>query len=230
MDAFDGAPWSLLIIAGAGLILGLMPLFWILRRMGRAVLRRPQPAVAKTRYLTALATSAVLLSVGVAASGLLMTLRGYRAFTKRTHVAELQCIELNPGHLRVYYVPIEGDGVRGATETYDLDGDQFTVGGDVLRFRPWLTFLGVTTIYKVNRIEGRWNKAADANAHKATAFDIGGGEGSSWLNLYRDGTRGPLKYAIAGAHGGAVSQLPDRRAVYDLFVTDDGYIVDKRGL
>jgi hypothetical protein len=230
MDAVEGAPWALVVVAVGGIILGLLPLFWILRRLGRAIARRPQIPVGLTRYVMALASSSLLLAAGVAAGALLLTLRGYHAFTKRTHVAEVQCIELAPSRLRVYYVPIDPDGARGATETYDLDGDEWTVGGDVLRFRPYLTILGVSTLYKVTRVEGRWSRAGDANAHKATAFDIGGGESSSWLALYRDGTRGPLKYVVAGAHGGAVSQLPDRRAVYDLYVTDDGYIVDKRSM
>jgi hypothetical protein len=127
-------------------------------------------------------------------------------------------------------VPIESDGQRGATSTYDLEGDEWTVGGEVLRFRPFLTMLGISTVHKVSRIESRWHRAADATAHRPTAFDVDGGETAGWLALYRDGSRGPLKLLIAGIHGGAVSQLPDAHAVFDLFVTDDGYILDKRAL
>jgi hypothetical protein len=142
----------------------------------------------------------------------------------------VQCIELKPAKLRLYYVPIEPDGTRGATETYDLDGDEWTVGGDVLRFRPQLTLVGLETVYGITRVEGRWLKADDANHHVATAYDRGGGTSLTWLELYRDGVRGPFKWLIAGAHGQAISQLPDRRAIYDLYVTPNGFVVDKRAL
>jgi hypothetical protein len=39
-----------------------------------------------------------------------------------------------------------------------------------------------------------------------------------------------MRWIVDGAHGQAVSQLPDRRAVYDIYVTPNGYIVDKRSL
>ncbi len=230
METLDGAPWPLVALAAGGLFFGALPLLWMVRRFGRALLRRPQPAVGGMRYFMALGTASVLLGVGVAAGGILFGLRGYHAFTRRTRVAEVQCIEVAPARLKLFYVPIDGDGQRGATATYDLDGDEWTVGGEVLRFRPFLTMIGVSTVHKVTRVEGRWTRAADANAHKATAFDVDGGASSAWLALERDGARGPLKFLIAGVHGGAVSQLPDRLAVYDLFVTDDGYILDKRSL
>jgi hypothetical protein len=171
--------------------------------------------------------ASVLCSLGIAALGLWAALANYLDLSKKTHIAEVQCIELGPSKLRLFYVPIDGKGRRGATETYDLDGDEWTVGGDVLRFQPLLEYLGLETVYQVTRVEGRWLKAVDANAHRATAYDRGV-TGRGWLVLYRDGARGPLGWLIEGAHGQAVSQLPDRRAVFDLYITPNGLVVDKR--
>jgi hypothetical protein len=227
MPILDGARPLLVIVALAGLVLGGWPILRVLRRLGRAVLRRPQPPWSRARYLFVLAFSALTVGAGLTALGLWMAIAGLGDVGKKTHVAEIQCIELRPTRLRVYYVPIERDGRRGATETYDLDGDEWTVGGDVLRFRPLLVHLGVDTVYQVTRVEGRWLKASDANAHPATANDRGA-TGRGWLALYRDGTRGPLGWLIAGAHGQAVSQLPDRRALYDLYVTPNGFVVEKK--
>jgi len=230
MDTLDGAPWPVVALAAGGLFFGALPLLWMLRRIGRFVARRPQVPVGAMRYFMALGTSSVLLGVGVAMGGILFGLRGYHAFTKRTRVAEVQCVELAPAKMRLTLVPIDGDGQRGATATYDLAGDEWTVGGEVLRFRPFLTMLGVSTVHKVTRVEGRWTRAEDARAHLPTAFDVDGGASTAWLTLEREGARGPLKWLIAGAHGGAVSQQPDTRAVFDLSVTDDGYILDKHAL
>lgn len=226
----DAVGWPLAAVAVGGLLLGLMPLLWIFRRLGRAIAGSPQSSAGLFRYLAALAASAILVGAAIAAFGLAFALQTFHAFAKKTHVAELQAIELGPQKLRVYFVPIEPDGVRGATEIYDLAGDQWTVGGDILRFRPLLTVMGLETVYKVTRVEGRWLKAKDANGHTGTAFDRSGGSRVAWLRLYQNGARGPLRWLVAGVHGQAVSQLPDRRAVYDLYVTPNGFVLDKRTL
>jgi hypothetical protein len=90
--------------------------------------------------------------------------------------------------------------------------------------------MGVETVYRLSRVEGHWNAAADANAHKGSAYDREGGASKKWLGLYREHDRAPLRWLVAGAHGQLVSQLPDRRAVYDIYVTPNGFVVDKRSL
>ncbi len=219
----------LLWVGAGGLVLGLWPLWSLVKRFGRALLRRPQTPWGLTRYLFTLTLGVFFAGIGVASLGLWAALHAFGEVRKKTLAAEIQCIELAPQKLRVYLVPIDGEGRRGATETYDVDGDEWTVGGDLLRFRPLLEYAGLDTVYQVTRVEGRWMSAADAVAHQATAFDRGGHTmGSGWLQLYRHGTRGPLGWLVQGVNGGAVSQLPDRRALYDLYVTADGFVVDKK--
>ncbi len=218
---------ALLFVGAGGLLLGIWPLLHVLRRLGRGVLRRPQLPWGMTRYLTTVATGAFLTGVGTASLGLWMALASFGDVGHKTQVAEIQCIELGPGKLRVFYVPVDKEGRRGATETYDVAGDQWTVGGDLVRFRSLLGHLGVDTVYQVTRVEGRWLRADDANGHKVTAFDRGS-TGSGWLALYQHGTRGPLGWLVQGVNGGAVSQMPDRRALYNLYVSNDGFVVDKK--
>lgn len=225
----DGRPWPLIVVGIAALLLGVWPLAWMARRLGRRVTRRPQNPISGTRYFLALVTSLILVTLGLGALSLVAMLSTWRAFTRKVHVAEVQAIEMGPHKIRVYLVPVDSDGGRGATEIYDVDGDEWQVGGDVLRFRPFLTLLGMDTVYRLTRVEGRWSAAADANAHKGSAFDRMG-PSSGWMRLYRDADKAPLKWMIAGAHGQAVSQLPDRRAVYDVYVTPGGYVLDKRTL
>jgi len=218
---------ALLFVGIGGLVLGIWPLIHVLRRLGRVVLRRPQSSWGMTRYLSTVATAAFLTGVGTASLGLWMALASFGDVGHKTHIAEIQCIEMAPGRLRVYYVPLDKEGRRGATETYDVAGDQWEVGGDLVRFRSLLTHFGVDTVYQVTRVEGRWLHAEDANSHKATAFDRAH-TGSGWLALYQHGTRGPLGWLVQGVNGGAVSQLPDRRALYNLYVTSDGFVADKK--
>jgi hypothetical protein len=217
----------LLWIGAGGLVLGVWSLWHLLKRLGRATFRRPQKPWGVGRYLFTLTTGAFLFGVGAASLGLWMAIGAFGDVRHKTHVAEIQAIELGPSKLRVYLVPLDSEGHRGATETYDVDGDEWTVGGDVMRFRPFLGHLGVDTVFQVTRVEGRWLNAEDANLHKPSAHDRAT-TGSGWLALYQHGTRGPLGWMVQGVNGSAVSQLPDRRTLYDLYVTSDGFVVDKK--
>src|SRR5262245_30644611 len=70
IDALKDAPLALTIIAAGGLILGGLPLAWITGRFLRFVGRRPQPRVSFSRYMMTIATSSLLLGIGIGASGL----------------------------------------------------------------------------------------------------------------------------------------------------------------
>jgi hypothetical protein len=229
-DVIAEAPRTLLATGVGAAVLALLLWLWLLRRLLGAMFGRDQRAWGLGRYLFLLFMAIALGSYGLGAVMIAAALTGYRAFTERTHVAEVQCIDLAPGKLRLYYVELAPDGHRGATRTFDLDGDEWTVGGEVLRWRSALTALGAKPFAGVTRVEGRWSHAADANAHKPTAYDLHQDTIGTWRWLQRHGTDGPLRWIVDGAHGSAVSQQPDRRALFDLFVTPDGYVLTKRSM
>jgi len=219
------------VLLWTGIGCGLVSLWIFSRLLGRTFDRvrgRTARPIGLLGALLSLVCSLGLGAVAAVALGLCVGLAGYRAFTARTHVAEIQCEEVLPSKLRLSYVSVDPEGRRGRAETYDLEGDEWSVGGEIVRFVPQLTALGVTPVFKVTRVEGRWRSAADANAHRPTVHERGGGAGLAWLWMERHGTRGPLGWAIAGVHGQAVSQLPDKKAIYDVYVTPNGYVVDKR--
>jgi hypothetical protein len=229
-ELFLGAPRGLLIGGLVAAVLGFSSGLWLMRRLWRGWFARGHAPLGFVRAFLALAFSLGCAAGAAVALGLYVALSGYHALLARTRIAEIQCMELGPQQLRLYLVPLGPKGERGPTETYELAGDEWTVGGEILRWRPWLKMMSLPPMYAVTRVEGRWRSASDANHHKATAFDRGGGESRAWLYLERHGTRGPLAWLIDGAHGQAVSQLPDRLSVYDLYVAPDGYVLTKRSL
>jgi hypothetical protein len=227
-DVIEEAPRLLLATGAAAVFLAAILGLAMLRRMARGVVGRNEKPWGIVRWLLTLIVSLALAGYGASALMVAAALTGYRAFSDKTRVAEVQCIELEPGKLRLYYVELDPAGKRGATRTFDLNGDEWTVGGEVLRWRPFLTALGAKPYAGITRVEGRWSKAADANAHKPTAFDLHADTIGTWRWLQHNGERGPLKWAIDGVHGSAVSQQADRLAVYDVSITPDGYVLSKR--
>jgi hypothetical protein len=228
--ALADAPHALAVLGVAAGAVALLLWLWMLRRLVGRILGRAQRPRSMVGYLVAIVVSAGCAVIAGLALMLVVALAGYRALLVHTRVAEVQCIELAPGKLRLYFVAIEPDGTRGPTQTYDLDGDEWTVGGEVLRFRRELASLGFRPYAGITRVEGRWHRAADANHHLPTAYDLHASTLGVWRWLQRNGTRGPLHWAVAGVHGSAVSQQPDRLAVFDVMLTADGYVLDKRSM
>lgn len=222
-------PPSILIVAVVGTGLGLALVLRVLARLGRAVLRRPPPRGGPGRLTgpVGLLAGLALLGFGLAALALVAALRTWQVFTRARPVAEIRCVETGPKKLRLTYLPIDAAGKRGLPEEYELRGDEWLVGGDVLRFRPELVWLGLETVFRVDRVEGRYVDAKEARAQAPTVFDRAGGPSHAWLAMYRDGARGPLGWMIAGAHGQGVWQLPDAKATFVLRVTPNGFVLDK---
>jgi len=88
----DARLWPLFVVGAVGLVAGLWPLWWMVRRAGRRLGSAPQPPVAASRYVMALVVGIVGIAVGISALSLVVMLQGWRAFTHKTHVAELQAI------------------------------------------------------------------------------------------------------------------------------------------
>ncbi len=226
-EPFAALPRALLVTLGVSATIALATWLWLARRFVRGLFRRPQRRLGLVGYLLALLIGLGSGFVAVAALALMTALAGYSALSARARVAEVQCVERAPQRLRVYYVALAPDGLRGPTQIFDVDGDEWSVGGEVLRFRPALVALGLRPLHAVTRVEGRWQRADDANRHTGTAHDLLGGSPGAWHWLKRFGTRGPLRWVVDGVHGQSVSQLPDPTSTYDVLLTPNGYVLDQ---
>jgi hypothetical protein len=208
MDVLGAAPGPLLAIAAAGLGLGLALLLWLLRRGARALLRHPQRALHPLGLLGVMLACAASLVAGAAALGFTLALSDYTPFTGKTHVAEIQARQLGPQRLRLYYVPIERDGIRGPAETYQLEGERWQLGGVILKFSPLARALGVPAAHQVSRLAGHWRTT------------------QKWLRLGPDGIHGPLSFLVERADRHTLTKPPDGTALYALFVTPEGYLLE----
>jgi hypothetical protein len=146
--------------------------------------------------------------------------------------------------MRLDYVPVEADGSRGDTDTYQLTGDQCSVVGEILRFRPALRPLGLGTVARVTGVAGHAGKTEHDPAApggpqptdgkdpktKPNAFVRDKSTLPAWLALYRDGRLGPLGVLLEDAHGQAVLQPPEKvapgTAATELWVSPSGYVVE----
>ncbi len=103
-----------------------------------------------------------------------------------------------------------------------MSADQWSAGGEILKWRPWLTFLGVKSCHKLTRLSSRYETAKEEMSQPRFAYDLNGGTTLLWHWLHRWGTWLPFVDAVYG-NSVYVPALPGGR--WGVYVTHSGYLV-----
>lgn len=203
----------LLILAGLALLWALLHLLHAWRRMRR---RRRLAA----GYHTAVLLVAVALSLLFA--GLGVSLHGYRFLNQEQKLVELQVRQAGPQRWNVTMTWPDGD-----TRQVRLAGDDFRIEAVVLKWKLPLVLSGVPPLYRMDRLQGRYeDPAQEATAprtvidlREAASFDLFGLEGKypHWLlqvdTVYGSGAYLPLvphgHYTVSLMRTGALVARPD---------------------
>ncbi len=232
--------WPLALIGGVGLLTAASCYGWIffqcisvlrqrLKRRSRPVSESGQPGATRRpvgffRLAAALTAGSLGLALFSLVFALLSQIYAYRALTAIELVGELQCEEkLGPRQYLVRYTPIES-GRRLESHRVELRGEQWVVGADILRWRPFMGYLGFHASYKVTRLEGRYLTAADQRSEPITAHDLGGGTDTFWLTLYRQEQLWPYSLLIDSVYGSAVYQFLEPDSAFEIFIGRDGLL------
>ena len=165
-----------------------------------------------------------LVLVAAAVFGLWSSLRSYHVFAHEELAAVVWC-EAGPegsGHDFLLEVTPVSKGTPGRTEQFLMKGDQWMIGGAILKWRPWLAYLGARSCHKLTRLNSRYSSIEAERSEPRTVYDLNGGSGFLWCWAYRTGIRLPFVDAV---YGNAV-YLPARpRAQWSVYVTHSGYFV-----
>ena len=113
-------------------------------------------------------------------------------------------------------------GIPGEPKKFPLVGDQWAIGGEILKWDPWVNLFGIKNCHRLTRIQSRYLKAEAEMQQPRAAYDINGGVNRWWLFLYRWGRWIPLVEAVYGNAAYTLAQPGSRFGVY---VTLSGYLV-----
>lgn len=220
----------ILVGLGSTVLAGLFLFALIANRLRRLVLRARGHATKRIgvvqngfRFLLviiwALASLTVLFIAAFAQS--------FKAFNKKELAAEVVCrpVVEEPGTMLLTLTQMAG-GKKMPPEGFLLQGDQWAIEGDVIKWDKWLNFAGLHTMFKLTRVRGRFEKTADELTKVPTVYSlVADEERPGWRWLYRNGYR--LRF-IDAVYGNTVYTYPDRERTYLVYVTTSGFTVDVR--
>lgn len=168
----------------------------------------------------------VLLTVAVSLLWLMILVQSYLGLTGEIKVAHIQAIPIaNAAHqMSVQVVLYDGNGQITSESTYLLQGDEWMMQGDIIKFPAWLNIIGFHAGYKLTRLEGRFNDIAMEDTARHTAIALNGGDDAFFQTTYLH----KLWFApfVDAAYGNAVFQAPGS---FDVFATQDALIARPTG-
>lgn len=198
-----------------------------------------------TISLVLIISALVIILILVVSSFTTIWLHTYKAFTKEKLVAQITVSEQFTDEdgfdtFNIVYRPVDDEsalvrlltnegGSSGFEEKseYMFLGDEFEVGGQVIKFNNWVTLLGFDTIYKVTKIEGDFTDVEQArNAPERSIEELNGGVDPQWKYLQENEEN--LDFLVDTVYGSSASKFILREEkIYRLYITEDGFILDE---
>ena len=168
----------------------------------------------------------VLLAVAVSLLWVMILVLSSLGLTGKITGEHIQAIPVtNILHqMSVQVMLYDGNGQITSENTYLLQGDEWMMQGDIIKFPAWLNVIGFHAGYKLTRLEGRFDDIALENSARHTAIALNGGDDTFFQTTYMH--KQWFAPFVDAAYGNAVFQAPGS---FDVFATQDALIARPNG-
>ena len=168
----------------------------------------------------------LLLAVAVSLLWITFLVQSYLGLTGEIKVAHIRAKPIaNLAHqMSVEVMLYDESGHVTSDNTYLIQGDEWMVQGDIIKFPAWLNIVGLHAGYKLTRLEGRYDDINLENTARHTAIPLNGGDDTFFQTTYVH--KQWFAPFVDAAYGNAVFQAPGS---FDVFATQDALIARPDG-
>ncbi len=171
------------------------------------------------------------IAAAAIASLLALNVQTYARLTHERPVARLTMVQKGPQlfDITVTQPPLL-DGGAERSAVYSVNGDEWRIEAQVLKWKPWANVLGLDAQYRLDRLSGRYQSIAqELNAERSVHPLSGGQTGPDWLPWTIsawDTAREYRRYvdAVDTLYGGAAYMPMANGAAYEVWITQSGLI------
>ena len=142
-----------------------------------------------------LLSSALVLMLGIAAALAAASLRTYNRLTAEQEAARVAMRQVAPKHFA-----LSVQQKAGRTQSFEVLGDEWQVDARLLKWKPLATIAGFDTVYRLERLSGRYADINEERSAKRTVYGLA--ERSAvdlWTVLRRYQEYMPLADALYGS-------------------------------
>lgn len=112
-------------------------------------------------------SAALVLTLGIAAALAAASLRTYNRLTHEQEAARVAMRQIAPKH---YALSVQPTGVRA--QSYEILGDEWQIDARLLKWRPIATIAGFDTVYRLERLSGRYSDLNEERTAKRTVHGL----------------------------------------------------------
>lgn len=164
----------------------------------------------------------ILLGVGIFLIWVAISVQAYLGLTGEIQVAQIRATKIEglPHQMSVEMTMYDKDGHPTSSKTYLVEGDEWMLQGNIIKFHPFFNILGIHSSYKLTRLEGRYDDVNMERNSKHTVIELNGGDDNFFKTVQQQVW---MSYWIDAAYGNAVFLMPDGRT-YNVMVSQTGLL------
>lgn len=177
-----------------------------------------------------------LMAVAVIAALTGLNVQTYARMTYERPVATLTLKQLGPQYFEAAVTqPSPTEGTPDRTELYLLNGDDWRIEAQVLKWKPWANVLGLDSQYRLDRLSGRYQDIEQELHSTRSVHALSGGDKATvlpgnitvpWKLSVWDMARRYRRHvdAVDTLYGGAAYMPMADGAKYEVWITQSGLI------
>lgn len=162
----------------------------------------------------------ILVFFAISLIWLSLLIQTYLGLTSDIKVARVHATAVaNVPHLMSVDLTLyDQNGKQTSEQTYIINGDEWMLQGDIIKFPSWLNIFGLHSGYKLTRLEGRFDDPnLEANSHHVVVV-LNGGDDNFFKTVQEQAWTSPV---VQAAYGSSTFLQPDGKT-YDVFVSQTG--------
>ena len=162
----------------------------------------------------------ILVFFAISLLWLSILMQTYLGLTSDIKVARVRATPVaNIAHLMSVDLTLyDQNGHQTSEQTYVINGDEWMLQGDIIKFPSLLNIVGLHSGYKLTRLEGRFDDPnLEANSHH-TVITLNGGDDNFFKTVQEQAWTSPF---VQAAYGSSTFLRPDGKT-YDVLVSQTG--------
>lgn len=161
----------------------------------------------------------IFVSVAVLGASIAFNLRTYERLTEKKVIGEAFLTKIDKQHFKAD-IRISGK----SNQSFDIYGDQIRIDARILTWSPRATIFGLDTQYRLERIEGRYQKTKEQNSNRKQAYDLSADDG---MNIADVAESNPDWVPFVAARYGNSSYVPMAdQARYQIIINVNGIALE----
>lgn len=163
--------------------------------------------------------TALCLNLALLTAGISIGIRGYQALTQEQLAASVSIEKTAPQRFRAHFMFPNGE-----QESFELAGDEILVDAHILKWHPWANILGLQTVYRLDRVAGRYTSIEDEQAQKRSVYSLAR---DNPINLFEISRRINTKPFLDAQYGSGTFLQVEHNVLYEIRVSTTGLLIRK---